>query len=67
MRDDRKFKVTVVLTAALCVLAVAYNIAQEYFIPDLEAYVKRRLYYERVISQKGLSLHRAEYWREEGD
>jgi hypothetical protein len=67
MRDESKFRFAVVLATLLCTLAVAYNVAQEYFIPDLEAYVKRRLYYEQVISKKGLSLHRAEYWSKEGD
>jgi hypothetical protein len=66
MKDDRKFRLAVVFAALLCVLTVAYNIAGEYLIPDIESYVQRRLYYERVISQKGLSMHRAEYWREEG-
>jgi hypothetical protein len=67
MKDEKKFRVAVVLAAVLCVLTVAYNVASEYFIPDIEAYVKRRLYYEQVISEKGLSLHRAEYWSEKGD
>jgi hypothetical protein len=67
MKDERKFRVAVVIAAVLCVLTVAYNVASEYFIPDIEAYVKRRLYYEQVISKKGLSLHRAEYWSEKGD
>lgn len=66
MKDDRKFRLAVVFAAFLCVLTVVYNIAGEYLIPDIESYVQRRLYYERVISQKGLSMHRAEYWREEG-
>lgn len=67
MSDESKFKIAASFITALCVLAVAYNIAQEYFVPDLAAYAKRRIYYERVISKKGLSLHRAEYWSEEKD
>jgi hypothetical protein len=67
MRDGRKLSIAVVFAAALCVLTVAYNVAQEYFIPDIEAYVKRRIYYEQVISKKGLSLHKAEYWSEKED
>ena len=50
MKDDRKFRLAVVFAALLCVLTVAYNIAGEYLIPDIESYVQRRLYYERVIS-----------------
>jgi hypothetical protein len=67
MKDGRKFSIAVVFAAVLCVLTVAYNVAQEYFIPDIESYVKRRLYYEQVISKKGLSLHKAEYWSEKED
>ncbi len=46
-------------------MAIAYNISGEYILPDIESYIKRRVYYERVISKKGLSLRRADYWREE--
>jgi hypothetical protein len=67
MRDESKFRFAVVLASVLCTLTIAYNIAQEYFIPDLEAYIQRRLYYERVISKKGLSMHEADYWSKEGD
>jgi len=67
MTDARKFRLAVVLGVFLCALAVAYNIAGEYLLPDIEAYIERRLYYERVISKKGLSLHPAEYWKEKGD
>jgi hypothetical protein len=67
MRDERKFKLVAVMAALLCVLGVAYNIASEYLLPDIENYIKRRLYYEQVISKKGLSMHRAEYWREVGE
>jgi|Deesub1362A_J573_1020465.scaffolds.fasta_scaffold00004_283 hypothetical protein len=63
MRDERKFKVFIIFVAVLCVLAIGYNIAEEYFLPDIENYIQRRLYYERVISKKGLSLHEAKYWR----
>lgn len=65
MKDERKFRLAIALGAILCVLAIAYNIAGEYILPDIESYIERRVYYERIISKKGLSLHRAEYWREE--
>jgi len=67
MRDERKFRIAAVFATVLCVLAIAYNVAQEYFIPDIEAYIQRRIYYERVISKKGLSMHKADYWSKEGD
>jgi hypothetical protein len=63
MRDARKFKLLSAAAALLCMLSVAYNMASEYILPDIEDYIKRRLYYEQVISKKGLSLHEAEYWR----
>lgn len=62
MTDERKFKLLAALAAALSVLVIAYNISSEYFIKDLEGYLKRRLHYESTISKKGLSLYRAEYW-----
>ena len=65
MKDERKFRLTVFIASALCALSIAYNVASEYVLPDIEGYFQRKLYYERVISQKGLSLHRADYWREE--
>ncbi|MDP2167300.1 MAG: hypothetical protein Q8J64_03085 [Thermodesulfovibrionales bacterium] len=63
MKDERKFRLFAILTALLSVLIVAYNISSEYFLPDIEGYIKRRVYYEKVISKKGLSLHKAMYWR----
>jgi hypothetical protein len=64
MREEKKFKLTVILVSALCVLGIAYNVVSEYLLPDIEGYVKRRFHFERVISKKGLSMHEAEYWRE---
>ncbi len=65
MRDEKKFKLVTAVSLVVCVLAILYNIASEYLIPDMEGYIQRKLYYERVISKKGLSLHKAQYWREE--
>ncbi len=64
MRDEKKFKTAVLFALVLCLLVIAYNVAGEFFIPEIEGYLKRRIYYERVISQKGLSMHEASYWRE---
>jgi hypothetical protein len=66
MKDEIKFKLAVFIVSALCVLSIVYNVASEYVLPDIEGFFKRKLYYERVISQKGLSLHKADYWRQEG-
>ena len=65
MKDEKKFRLSVIFAAALCVFAIAYNIAEEYVLPDIENYIQRRLYYEKVISRKGLSMHEAKYWREQ--
>lgn len=64
MRDEKKIRFFVFLGAFLSVLIMAYNISEEYFIPEIEGYIKRRIYYEKVISKKGLSLHNAMYWEE---
>ena len=66
MDDAVKLRMAVVLVASLCVLSFAYNVTSEYILPDIEGYLKRRLYYETVISKKGLSMHRTTYWSVEG-
>jgi hypothetical protein len=63
MRDERKFRLLVGVSFIICILVFAYNISSEYFLQDMEGYLKRRIYYERVISKKGLSLHEAMYWK----
>lgn len=64
MKDERKFRLFILLTALLCVLSITYAISEEYIMPEIEGYLKRRVYYEKVISKKGLSLHKALYWKE---
>jgi hypothetical protein len=59
---NRKFAAMVWVTGTICALALVYNIASEYFLPDLEAYIARRVYFEQVISKKGLSMHKAKHW-----
>lgn len=63
MREERKLGSLVALAALFCVLGIAYNVASEYFLTDIQEYFKRKVYYETVISKKGLSMHRAMYWR----
>jgi hypothetical protein len=65
MKDARKFRLVLFFAASLCVLSIVYNVVSEYVLPDIEGYFKRKLYYESVISKKGLSMHEADYWREE--
>lgn len=64
MTDQRKFRSLMVIAVMLTALVILQNIAKEYFMADIEGYVKRRLHYERTISQKGLSEHKGMYWRE---
>ncbi len=66
MTESNKFKTLLYGTLALVVLVLSYNLFQEQVLPDLAAYVQRRLHYERVISKKGLSLHQGMYWKEAG-
>jgi hypothetical protein len=65
MTDERKLSLLAIVSTALVVLAVAYNIVSESFLPGIEGYIKRKAYYEGVISGKGLSKHKADYWRRE--
>lgn len=64
MNDTRKFTTFAIVTTLLTVLILFYAILQEYVMPDLEGYLQRKSYYERVISKKGLGLHKGLYWKE---
>ncbi len=63
MKDERKFRILAVLSIFLIVCILSYNILQEFFMTEIGGYLKRRIYYERVISKKGLTLHKGKYWR----
>jgi hypothetical protein len=63
MSDDRKFRLLTVLSALLVAGIIAFNVFQEYFSTEIVSYLKRRIYYERVLSGKGLTLHDARHWR----
>ena len=63
MRDNKKFRILTILSTVLVVCILSYNIFQEYFMTGIGSYLKRRAYYEKVISKKGLTLHNAKYWR----
>ncbi|MBI4709552.1 MAG: hypothetical protein HY806_06105 [Nitrospirae bacterium] len=64
MTDIKKFKILIIATATLIALTLSYNILQEHLMPGIEGYLERKVYYENVISKKGLSLHKGMYWRE---
>lgn len=64
MTDIKKFRILAILTTVLVALILSYNILQESLVTQLEGYIERRLYYERVISKKGLSLQKGMYWKE---
>lgn len=64
MTDTKKSKLLMLLMTTLTVLTISYNVLQEYVMPDINGYWQRRLYYERVISKKGLPLHKGMYWEE---
>ncbi len=63
--DSKKFRLLALLVTALTILTLSYNVLSGYFMPEIEGYIKRRIYYESVISKKGLSLHKGMYWKEE--
>ena len=64
MNDTKKFHMLIAAATTLVVLILAYTIAQEYLMPDIEGYLQRKSYYERVITKKGLDLHPGLYWKE---
>lgn len=63
MRDNKKFKILMFLSTLLIVFILSYNILEEYLATEIGGYVTRRAYYEKVISKKGLTLHKAKYWK----
>lgn len=63
MKDDKKIKILTILSTILIVCILSYNIFQEFFATEIGSYIKRRAYYEKVITKKGLTLHKAKYWR----
>ncbi len=64
MTDEKKFGLFMGIATALVAIILSYNILQEHFAPGLEGYVQRRMHYEKVISKKGLDLHKGMYWKE---
>lgn len=65
MTEQKKFRLVIFFAVLLTALIILHNVAEEHFMADIEGYVKRRLYYERTISQKGLSEKKGMYWREQ--
>ncbi|MBI4689020.1 MAG: hypothetical protein HY754_01910 [Nitrospirae bacterium] len=64
MTDSGKFRILIFITTVLTVLILSFNMFEEYFMAGIGDYLKRRVYYEKVILKKGLSLHRGMYWKE---
>ena len=64
MNDRKKFIVLTSATVLLSVFIMLYSVARDLFLPGVEDYARRRIYYERVISKKSLSLHKGMYWKE---
>ncbi len=64
MNENRKLTAAILVSLSLIVMIFMYNIFGNYIESRYVSYFKRRLYYERIISKKGLSLHRARYWKE---
>ena len=64
MNDPRKFKILLSFSTLLIIGIIAYAVLQEHVMPDIEGYLQRKGYYEKVITKKGLSLHKGMYWKE---
>ncbi len=65
MKDTIRFRLLIIAAVMLTALVLLQNIAEEYFMADLQGYIGRRLYYEQTISKKGLSEHKGMYWRQQ--
>lgn len=65
MKDETKFRLFTGISILLIMVSLFFNVYGERFLKDIGSYLERRFYYERVISKKGLSLHRALYWKQE--
>jgi hypothetical protein len=63
MKDDKKFRAFVIVTMILVAVILASNVTQEFFRTEIGGYLKRKLYFEEVISTKGLPMHPADYWK----
>ena len=63
MKDEKKFRALAVFSTLLIICILSYNVLQEYFMTEIGGYLKRRVYFEKVILKKGLTLHEARYWR----
>jgi hypothetical protein len=64
MKGEGKVFLVLLLSSLLVGLIILNNGLGEAITEKFTAYTKRRLYYERVISRRGLSLHEGQYWRE---
>jgi hypothetical protein len=64
MTDIRKFKYLLLFTTVLIGLILTYNVLAESVLREAGNTLQRRLYYEKIISKRGLSLHQGDYWRE---
>lgn len=63
MSDEKKFRIAAILSSVLVVLCLANAVFQEHFAHELFGYMKRHIYYSRIVSKRGLSLHEGQYWR----
>ena len=63
MKEEKKFRVLAILSTGLIICMLSYNVFQDYIMTEVGGHLKRRLYYEKVILKKGLTLHKAKYWR----
>jgi len=64
MTDAGKFKALLAACLVLTGLVLVSALTQGSYLDDFDSYIRRRIYYERVISKKGLSLQKGMYWKE---
>ena len=63
MKDQGKFRLCIVFSTVLILFILSHNILQEYLKTEVGGYLKRRVYFEKVISKQGLTLHKGKYWK----
>ena len=64
MTDQRKFDLAMIAGVVLVMLALGSTTVLDPLLAGLGERIQWRSHYEKVISRKGLSLHRGVFWKE---
>lgn len=64
MNDRSKAGIMTAGGTMIIVLTLMFNLAGDTLVSPFFKRLERKMYFDRVISKKGLSLHRARFWEE---